>query len=116
MSGEQEKCALIVPRRNFLIRALGFTAVGASVPVPVLALDTPESRLEHHIKGAVSALEAIHPECKIAVERDGLSYKRKGYFGHYGIVLTFSAEHRDRAEKHAEYLRAQLELKQRFGM
>ncbi|WP_338688423.1 hypothetical protein V5279_23835 [Bradyrhizobium sp. 26S5] len=39
---------LITPRRNFLIRALGFTAAGAAVPIPVLTLADAKSRMEHH--------------------------------------------------------------------
>src|ERR1700730_8019308 len=41
---------VIVPRRNFLIRALGFTAAGASMVLPVVALQSPEERIAHHFK------------------------------------------------------------------
>jgi hypothetical protein len=35
---------LITPRRNFLIRALGFTAAGATVTIPVITLADAKSR------------------------------------------------------------------------
>jgi hypothetical protein len=39
---------IITPRRNFLIRALGFTAAGATVPVGILTLSDAKSRIDHH--------------------------------------------------------------------
>ena len=39
---------LITPRRNFLIRALGFTAAGATLPIGLVAADDPRARIEHH--------------------------------------------------------------------
>ncbi|SHN66554.1 hypothetical protein [Bradyrhizobium erythrophlei] len=39
---------LIAPRRNFLIRALGFTAAGATLPVGIIALDDAKARIRHH--------------------------------------------------------------------
>ena len=39
---------LITPRRNFLARALGFTAAGAVLPVGLIAADDPRARIEHH--------------------------------------------------------------------
>jgi hypothetical protein len=39
---------LITPRRNFLIRALGFTAAGATLPVGIIAAEDARSRIEHH--------------------------------------------------------------------
>jgi hypothetical protein len=39
---------LITPRRNFLIRALGFTAAGATLPIGIVAADDPRARIEHH--------------------------------------------------------------------
>jgi hypothetical protein len=52
---------LITPRRNFLIRALGFTAAGATVSIPVLLADSPEKRLAHHMEGVRRALGEMHP-------------------------------------------------------
>jgi hypothetical protein len=39
---------LITPRRNFLVRALAFTAAGATLPVGIVAADDPLARIEHH--------------------------------------------------------------------
>jgi hypothetical protein len=39
---------LITPRRNFLIRALGFTAAGATLPIGIVTADDPRARIEHH--------------------------------------------------------------------
>jgi hypothetical protein len=39
---------LITPRRNFLIRALGFTAAGATLPIGIVAADDPRARIAHH--------------------------------------------------------------------
>lgn len=52
---------LIAPRRNFLIRALGFTAGGAAMSIPVLAVEGPEARLKHHIAGTAKALQELFP-------------------------------------------------------
>ncbi|MBN9043594.1 MAG: hypothetical protein BGP05_01175 [Rhizobiales bacterium 62-47] len=47
---------LITPRRNFLIRALGFTAAGATVAVPITTLADAKSRVEHHARELEKAL------------------------------------------------------------
>lgn len=39
---------LVTPRRNFLIRALGFTAAGATVSVPIITVADAKARIEHH--------------------------------------------------------------------
>jgi hypothetical protein len=39
---------LIVPRRNFLIRALGFTIAGATVPISIITADDAKARITHH--------------------------------------------------------------------
>jgi hypothetical protein len=39
---------LIVPRRNFLIRALGFTAAGATLPISIITADDAKARMDHH--------------------------------------------------------------------
>ena len=40
--------SLIVPRRNFLVRALGFTVAGATVPISIIAADDARARMDHH--------------------------------------------------------------------
>ena len=52
---------LITPRRNFLIRALGFTAAGATVSIPVLLADDPHKRAAIHMGELVKALQEIYP-------------------------------------------------------
>ena len=44
----QENPTLIVPRRNFLIRALGFTAAGATMPISIITADDAKARMDHH--------------------------------------------------------------------
>ena len=44
----QENPTLIVPRRNFLIRALGFTAAGATLPISIITADDAKARMDHH--------------------------------------------------------------------
>jgi hypothetical protein len=39
---------LITPRRNFLIRALGFTAAGAVLPISIITADDAKARIAHH--------------------------------------------------------------------
>jgi hypothetical protein len=39
---------LITPRRNFLVRALGFTAAGVTLPIGIVAADDPRARIAHH--------------------------------------------------------------------
>src|SRR3982074_1048766 len=39
---------LITPRRNVLIRALGFTAAGATLPIGIIAADDAGARIAHH--------------------------------------------------------------------
>src|SRR5882724_4602805 len=46
--GLMSELKLITPRRNFLIRALGFTAAGATLPIGLVAADDPRARIAHH--------------------------------------------------------------------
>jgi hypothetical protein len=39
---------LIAPRRNFLIRALGFTAAGVTLPIGIITADDAKARIAHH--------------------------------------------------------------------
>jgi hypothetical protein len=56
---------LITPRRNFLIRALGFTAAGATLSIPVVLADSPQKRVEHHLQELNKALQEIYPEQRL---------------------------------------------------
>jgi hypothetical protein len=57
---------LITPRRNFLIRALGFTAAGATVSIPVLLADDPHKRAELHLAELVKALQEVYPHVRLS--------------------------------------------------
>ena len=39
---------IIAPRRNFLIRAIGFTAAGTVLPISIITADDAKARMEHH--------------------------------------------------------------------
>jgi hypothetical protein len=52
---------LITPRRDFLIRALGFTAAGATVTIPVLVTDTLQKRIDYHLGELTKLLEQQYP-------------------------------------------------------
>lgn len=56
---------LITPRRNFLIRALGSTAAGATVSIPVLLADSPQKRVDHHLQELTKALREMYPEVSL---------------------------------------------------
>ena len=43
-----EQPTLIVPRRNFLIRALGFTAAGVTMQIGIITADDAKARIAHH--------------------------------------------------------------------
>jgi hypothetical protein len=57
---------LITPRRNFLIRALGFTAAGATVSIPVLLADDPHKRAALHLAELVKAMQEIYPHVRLS--------------------------------------------------
>lgn len=57
--------SLITPRRNFLVHALGFTAAGTTLTIPVVALASPEDRLMHHMKGAEQAFRDLLPTAHV---------------------------------------------------
>lgn len=59
---------LITPRRNFLVRALGFTAAGAAVTVPIVTLADARERPRHHAKGLEQAFRDAYPGVEIRVE------------------------------------------------
>lgn len=71
--------ALITPRRNFLIRALGFTAAGATLAVPVIALDTPEARFNHHLRGAEAAMRELLPAWHVRLQGNCLAGCHRDY-------------------------------------
>jgi hypothetical protein len=56
---------VIMPRRGFLTRALGFTAAGATLALPIITVDNAEARVSHHLKGLTKALQDLYPRNKI---------------------------------------------------
>ncbi len=40
---------LITPRRNFLVRALGFTVAGAAMSIPIITVANAKARIDHHM-------------------------------------------------------------------
>jgi hypothetical protein len=47
---------LIATKRNFLIRALGFTAAGTALSVPIVTVADAKARMQHHIDGLQAAM------------------------------------------------------------
>lgn len=64
MSAEHQ---LITPRRNFLIRALGFTAAGATMSIPVVTLADAKTRIDHHKAGLMAAWSDYYAGAKCRV-------------------------------------------------
>jgi hypothetical protein len=56
---------LITPRRNFLIRALGFTAAGATIGIPLVLSDSPQKRVNYHLQELTKALQEQYPEATL---------------------------------------------------
>lgn len=52
---------LMTHRRNFLVRALGFTVAGRTLPIPLIVADTAEARITHHLQEASKALQELYP-------------------------------------------------------
>jgi len=84
--------ALITPRRNFLVRALGFTAAGATLTVPVVTLASPEDRLMHHMKGAEQAFQDLFPTAHVDLRGNCLN----GGHAYYADLFARQPEDADR--------------------
>ncbi|MGJ5149901.1 hypothetical protein [Bradyrhizobium sp. HKCCYLR1023] len=54
----------LIARRHILVRALGITATGAALPLPLIVADTPEARIAHHLREACNALQELYPEAR----------------------------------------------------
>jgi hypothetical protein len=53
----QADAQVIVPRRNFLIRALGFTAAGGAMALPLITVADARARASHHLTELHKALQ-----------------------------------------------------------
>ena len=58
---------VILPRRNFLVRALGITTAGATVGLPLVTVPSARARAQHHVEGLKMALEELYPQSRIEV-------------------------------------------------
>jgi hypothetical protein len=56
---------IIAPRRNFLIRALGFTAAGAVLPISIITADDAKARIAHHQAGLEKAWRDYYVGCDV---------------------------------------------------
>lgn len=81
---------IIAPRRNFLIRALGFTAAGATVSIPVLLADNPQKRVDYHLQELTKALQEQFPEVPL-LGRSRCWENWRGCTSPGDIVATVSA-------------------------
>lgn len=85
---------LITPRRNFLIRALGFTAAGVTMPIPIVTLADAKTRIDHHKAGLAAAWSDYYAGAKCTVQGNDLEphYVIDGPSG--GACLIFYATSR----------------------
>lgn len=65
--------ALIVPRRNFILRALGFTAAGAALSVPIVAAETPADRIAYHRAELEKAFREYYAGAPVIVRSNDLT-------------------------------------------
>jgi hypothetical protein len=57
--------SFLITKRNFFVRALGFTAAGASLSVPIITVADAEARMQHHIDGLRTAMADYYAGAKI---------------------------------------------------
>ncbi|ATQ67872.1 MULTISPECIES: hypothetical protein [Methylosinus] len=84
---------LIIPRRDFLVRALGFTAAGAAVAVPVLALETPEERIESLLGELLKEFYELFPDAELHSSCNGGTAKSVAAVNH-ACAMVFAAPKR----------------------
>jgi hypothetical protein len=63
---------LITPRRNFLIRALGFTAAGVTMPIPIVTLADAKTRIDHHKAALMQAWSDYYAGANCTVQGNDL--------------------------------------------
>ena len=105
---------LIAPRRNFLIRALGFTAAGATLPIGIIAAGDARSRIAHHQAELEKAWRDYYgPEAVRTfadVRAPGATYASYGkdwdYMSSFGLWASADKKATWALEKHA-YMSAQ---------
>jgi hypothetical protein len=55
------EATVIMPRRNFLARAFGLTAAGATIGLPIVTVADARARAEHHVKELYKAIQDLYP-------------------------------------------------------
>ncbi|MGY3605126.1 hypothetical protein [Bradyrhizobium sp. Lot33] len=93
----QTEHQIITPRRNFLIRALGFTAAGAAVPVGIVTLADAKSRMDHHRAELLRAWEDYYAVAVCSVVGNSLEPKRVLGDSSDGACLIFRAVNQERS-------------------
>jgi len=87
---------LITPRRNFLIRALGFTVAGATLPVDIIAADDPLARIAHHHDELKRAWAEYYGPANVACYSDirpvGATYKSHGYWSTLSTIGLYGSD------------------------
>jgi hypothetical protein len=68
----QENPTLILPRRNFLVRALGFTAAGATMPISIITASDALARIDHHEAALKQAWNDYYGRADVVVDRSPL--------------------------------------------
>jgi hypothetical protein len=58
---------LITHRRNFMVRALGFTAAGAAMTVPIVPMASAQERINHHSKQLEMAFRDYYAGLNVTV-------------------------------------------------
>lgn len=86
----QAETTLITPRRNFLIRALGFTAAGATMAIPITTLASAEQRIKHHKNELMNAWEDYYAGFQCTVQGNGHTPDFIREYDH-GACLIFHA-------------------------
>jgi hypothetical protein len=96
----QAEATLITPRRNFLIRALAFTAAGATLSVPIVTVADAKSRIEHHAAGMKQALQDYYGagvDVELKANWHSPSMVLKGEAGCYIFIADIPWEQRQKA-------------------
>jgi hypothetical protein len=65
--------------KSILIRALGFTAAGATVSIPVPLAHNPQKRVDYHLQQLTKALQEQYPEAKLLGRTNSVSPQVRYY-------------------------------------
>jgi hypothetical protein len=90
LNNSQVGASVIMPRRNFLIRALGFTAAGATMTLPIVTVADAKARVGYHAKELEKAFQDYYAGLAIDVRGNGQSLEQVRQMD-FPAVLTFTA-------------------------